>query len=288
MSLGPTPDLTTMLFVPASSPKMLAKARTLAASAVIFDLEDGVGAGEKETARAALVEALAGGWPPDGPVPFVRVNGPSTDHFEEDLRAAALCAPFGVCIPKCETPEDVERAALLLRGAERGHEIRLLPFVESALGIVNAARIAAATDVVAAVALGSEDLAADMGIRRTKEGGELVYYRSTVAAAARAVGAVPIDGVFIDFGDSVGLERDAAAGRALGFGGKQIIHPAQIEPVTRAYAPTPDDLDRARRIVAAFDEAEREGRGVVVVDGRMVDRPIVLQARRTLGRGRSR
>jgi citrate lyase subunit beta/citryl-CoA lyase len=288
MSEGPAPDLTTMLFVPASRPTMVEKARTLAASAVIFDLEDGVGIGEKESARTALVGALGGGWPADGPVLFVRVNGPSTGYFEEDIRAAVACAPFGVCVPKCESAADVEQTSLALRGAGHGEEIRLLPFVESALGIVNAATIAAASDRVVGLALGSEDLAADMGLRRTKEGGELVYFRSTVAAAARAVGAVPIDGVFIDFSDPEGLERDASAGRALGFGGKQIIHPSQIEPVARAYAPTSDELDRARRIVAAFDEAEREGRGVVVVDGRMIDRPIVLQARRLLGHRSSR
>ena len=282
MSVGHAPDLTSMLFVPASRPRMIEKARTLAAPAVIFDLEDGVGIGEKSSARDALVDALGGGWPEAGPLAFVRVNGPSTAFFDEDLRAAAACAPYGVCIPKCESAADVELAAARLGGA-----IRLLPFVESARGIVSAAEIAAARGVVA-VALGSEDLAADVGLRRTKEGGELVYFRSVVVVAARAAGAIPIDGVFIDFNDPEGLERDAAAGRALGFGGKQIIHPSQVEPVARAYAPTAGELETARRVVDAFDEAEREGRGVVVVDGRMIDRPIVLQARRVLDRGRSR
>ena len=283
MSRQPAPDLTTMLFVPASRPRMIEKARALPASAVIFDLEDGVGVGEKATARAALVEALAGGWPEGGPLPFVRVNGPSTAHFGPDLDAAASCAPYGVCIPKCETPVDVERAVAALPEG-----VRLVPFIESALGVVNAYAIASASDRVAAVALGSEDLAANMGIRRSKEAFEIAYFRAAIATAAHAAGAVPIDGVFIDFNDPDGLERDAAVGRALGFGGKQIIHPSQIDPVARAYAPSSEEVERARRIVDAFDEAEREGRGVVVVDGRMIDRPIVLQARQVLSQIRSR
>ena len=282
MSREAPPDLTSMLFVPASRPRMIEKARTLPAPAVIFDLEDGVGVGEKRSAREGLVAALAGGWPPTGPVPFVRVNGTTTEHFEEDLRAAAACLPYGVCLPKCESPADVEQAVVMLREFEPGVGIRLLPFIESALGILNAAAITSASDLVVAVALGSEDLAADMGLRRTVEGHELAYFRGVVATAARATGAIPIDGVFVDFNDPNGLERDAATGRALGFGGKQIIHPSQLGPVARAYAPTDAELERARRIVEAFDEAEREGRGVVVVDGRMVDRPIVLQARRLL------
>jgi citrate lyase subunit beta/citryl-CoA lyase len=277
------PDLTTMLFVPAARPRMIDKARALDAAAVIVDLEDGTGIGEKDLGRATVVEALAGGWS-GRPTLFVRVNGPETELFDADLRAVAPLDVFGVCIPKCESATDVRRAedALVRGGAGAG--VRLLPFVESPLGIVNAYAIASASARVVGVALGSEDLAASMGLVRTSKGGELVYFRSAVATAAQAVGAVPIDAVFIDFNDPVGLERDARAGRALGFGGKQIIHPAQIEPVTRAYAPSPDEVARARRVVEAFDAAERRGEGVVVVDGRMIDRPVVLQARRTLAR----
>ena len=279
------PPLTSMLFVPASRPRMSEKARGLDAPAVILDLEDGVGAGEKEEARRTAVEALRSGWP-ERPVGFVRVNGPATGLFETDVAALAALAPYGVCVPKCETADDVRRADAALTAAGAGAHVRLLPFVESALGIVNAYEIARASGRVVAIALGSEDLAADMGIRRTKVGAELAYFRAAVSTAARAAGVVAIDGVFVDFSDPEGLERDADAGRALGFGGKQIIHPSQIGPVARAYAPTPEELERAERIVAAFEEAERTGSGVVVVDGHMVDKPIVLQARRLLA-GRS-
>jgi citrate lyase subunit beta/citryl-CoA lyase len=278
-----SPVLTSMLFVPASRPRMLEKARGLDAPAVIVDLEDGVGVGEKVSARENARLALAGGWP-DRPLLFVRVNGVGTPYFEDDVAAIAQLPAYGVCLPKCETADDVRRAEQALGAAGARAGLRLLPFVESALGIVNAFPIASASPSVVAVALGSEDLAADMGIRRTAEGSELAYWRGVVSTAARAAGCQAIDGVYIDFGDPEGLERDAAAGRAVGFAGKQIIHPSQIEPVARAYRPSEAELERARRIVEAFEEAERTGAGVVVVDGRMIDRPIVLQALQTLGR----
>lgn len=281
--MAPLVDLTSLLFVPANKARMVAKARTLDAPAVILDLEDGVGVGEKEEARAAAAAVLAEPWP-ERPLLFVRVNAVASPYFAADVAAIASVAPFGVCLPKCETVDDVRRAEAALLGAGAPESVALLPFVESALGIVNAYAIASASERVVAIALGSEDLAADMGLRRTKEGGELIYFRSAVSTAARAAGCIAIDAVFIDFNDPEGLERDAAAGRGLGFGGKQIIHPSQVASVARAFAPTEAERDRAQRIVDAFDEAERTGGGVVVVDGQMIDRPVVLQALRILGR----
>lgn len=278
-----TLDLTSMLFVPAANPRMIAKARELDAPAVILDLEDGVGVGQKVSARNGLAAEIGNAWP-ERPMLWIRVNGPQTELFRADLHAVAALPMVGVCIPKCESRDDVLNARHELASAGAHEDVLLCPFIESARGILNAADIAAASPRVGALALGSEDLAADMGIRRTKEGGELAYWRGVVATAAHASGAIPVDAVFIDFSDPEGLEADAAAGRGMGFGGKQIIHPSQIAPVARAYASTPEERDRARRIVDAYDAAEREGRGVVVVDGHMIDRPIVLQARRVLAR----
>lgn len=275
-------NLTTLLFVPANKPRMVDKAQTLDAPAVIVDLEDGVGIGEKGDARSALSNLALHEWRGTSRL-FFRVNGPTTAYFQDDIRAAVRCKPFGICVPKCETASDVRVAAAEIMRSGPTNRIWVLPFVESARGIQNAFEIVGASDRVVAVALGSEDLAADLGMRRTRHGAELQYFRSTVVCAARASGVQAIDGVFIDFNDPEGLHADASAGRALGMDGKQIIHPSQIDIVAQAYAPTADELDRARRIVAAFDEAEREGRGVVVVDGRMIDRPIVLQARRLVG-----
>jgi citrate lyase subunit beta/citryl-CoA lyase len=275
-------DLTTMLFVPAGKPRMIEKARGLPAASVIVDLEDGVGIGEKESARAALAESIAN-WP-DKPSLFVRVNGPASPHFYKDMAAAAPLDVAGICVPKCETGAHVRIAAAELERNGAQDSVRLLPFVESAKGIVNAVDIASASDRVVAIALGSEDLAADLGLRRTKSGAEIAYYRAAVATAARAAGVLAIDAVWIDLEDATGLESDAAVGRGAGFAGKQIVHPSQIDPVTRAFAPTPAEIAWATRIVDAFDAAEAEGAGVVVVEGEMIDRPVVLRARRILGR----
>jgi citrate lyase subunit beta/citryl-CoA lyase len=283
-------SLTTMLFVPACRPRMVEKARGLTAAAVILDLEDGAGLGEKESARAAAVEVLGGGWP-ERPRLFVRVNGIRTPYFQEDVAAIAPLNPLGVCVPKCESALDVRVVVAELERWGSGNKVRLVPFVETAHGVVNAFEVASASDHVVAIALGSEDLAADMGLRRTRDGAELAYHRSAVATAARAAGVMAIDGVFIDLGDADGLAADAASGRAAGFSGKQVIHPSQIDPVARAFAPTPLEVAWATRVVEAFERAESEGSGVVVVDGNMVDRPVVLRARRLLdaaGVGRSR
>ena len=275
-------DLTTMLFVPAAKARMIEKARGLDAASVIVDLEDGVGIGEKEQARAALAESIAG-WP-ERPHLFVRVNGPRSPHFYADMAAAAPLDVVGICVPKCESASDIRIAAAELDRNGAKDSLRLLPFVESAKGVINAFEIASASDRVVAIALGSEDLAADMGLRRTKSGSEIAYYRAAVATAARAAGVAAIDAVWIDLEDPVGLEADAAVGRGAGFAGKQIVHPSQIEPVARAFAPTPDEIAWATRIVDAFDAAEAKGGGVVVVNGEMIDRPVVLRARRLLGR----
>jgi citrate lyase subunit beta/citryl-CoA lyase len=279
-------NLTTMLFVPACKPRMIEKARGLSPAAVILDLEDGVGDGEKERARAALVDMLGMGWP-EQPRLFVRINGVRSPHFAEDIAAVAPFSPLGVCVPKCESAHEVKVAAAELDRLGAAPAVRLLPFIETALGVVRAFEVASASERIVALALGSEDLAADMGLRRTREGTELAYHRCAVATAARAAGVMAIDGVFIDMGDTDGLVADAAAGRAAGFSGKQVIHPAQIEPVARAFAPTPLELAWAHRVVEAFERAESVGTGVAVVDGNMVDRPVVLRARRLLAVGQS-
>jgi len=276
-------NLTTMLFVPGGKERMVAKARTIPSAAIIFDLEDGVGLGEKVEARAVISRALSQGWSSAASL-FVRVNAPTSIYIDEDIAAVSPLPIEGVCIPKCESARQVldVRDRLVASGAPSS--VQLLPFLESAIAIVHAYEIASACENVVGVALGCEDLATQMGIRRTRDGGELAYYRAAVATAAHAAGVAPIDGVFSDFGDVAGLEHDARVGREAGFAGKQIIHPTQIDVVNRAYLPTSVELEWARAVDEAFDAAEREGRGVVVVNGAMVDRPLVLRARRLLGK----
>ncbi len=273
--------LRSLLFVPADSPRKIEKSRELRPDAVILDLEDAVAPAAKGRAREALSRALEGFRHPSAAV-FVRVNGPRTEGFELDLEAAAAPAVEGVVLPKCEAPDDVARAARVL---ERAPAIRLLPSVESAAGVLAAADLARAGDRVLALVFGAEDFCADLGIRRTASGDELAHARSAVVLAARAAGRAAVDAAFMDLEDEAGLLRDARRAKAMGFAGKLLVHPRQIEPVHRAFAPDETDVAWARKVLEAFEAA---GAGLAVVDGRLVDAPVVLQARRILEEGPDR
>jgi len=259
--------LRSLLFVPAHDARKIEKSRELRPDAVVVDLEDAVEPGAKDRARSALAALPAH---PSALV-LVRVNGPRSADFERDLEAARGAA--GIVVPKCESAADVARAAV--------GSARLIPMIESAAGILAAPGIARASERVVALAFGAEDYCADMGIRRTSGGDELAPARAAIAHAARAAGRDAIDGAFMDLADEAGLLADAARARAMGFSGKLLIHPRQIEPVHRAFAPDERDLDWARKVLEAFEAA---GGGLVVVDGRLVDAPVAAQARRILGR----
>lgn len=278
--------LRSFLFVPGNRPRLLAKARTLEADALILDLEDGVPPEEKARAREEVAAALQAGFPPSQVV-WLRVNGPASGLLDEDLARAFHPRAQGLCVPKCESAAEVVAVDTRLRiledryGVDRG-ALRLLPMVESARGVVAAPEIARASSRVWGIAFGAEDFTADLGVQRTREGGELDFARGVVAASARAAGVEAVDGIYADFHDEPGLRADTARAKRAGFTGKMVIHPAQIVPVHEVMAPTPEEVAWAQRVVAAFEEGRRVGSGVVVVDGAMVDRPVVLRARRVL------
>lgn len=267
---------------------MIQKAAGTAADAVILDLEDGVAPAEKETARGAVAAALLDPLP-ERLVVLVRVNSTGSGLLDADLRAAGRARTNGVCLPKCETPADVQSlSARLLAvedrlGAPRGR-LRILALVETARGVLNAAAIARESPRVWGVVFGAEDFTADAGLPRTREGGELAPARAAVGLAAHAAGVDAIDGIFADFRDEAGLVADTAAARRLGYTGKTVIHPAQIAPVHRVLAPAADEIAKARRIVDAFERAEAAGSGIVVVDNAMVDRPVAVRAQHVLAR----
>jgi len=207
----------------------------------------------------------------------VRVNGAASAWVAEDLALVAALGAEAVVLPKVERAEDVTAAA-----TTRG-ERAIVPLIETPRGVLNAESIAGAHPGTPAVLFGAEDLTAAMGIARTIDGEELVYARSRVALAAAAAGVDAIDAVFIDLDHAVDLRRDAERARALGFRGKMAIHPSQVPVINDVFSPTPDELERARRIVAAFDASQAAGEAVFRLDGRMVDAPVVLRARRVLG-----
>jgi citrate lyase subunit beta/citryl-CoA lyase len=277
--------LRSLLFVPGNKPRMLEKARALSADAVILDLEDAVPAGEKTKARDMVREALEAGR--YGPQVIVRINALTTGLAEDDLRAVLVAGLDAVCLPKAETAAGLERTVSLLsaleqeRGLPRGG-VYLLPLIETALGVLNAFQVARADHRVRALCLGGEDLCRNLGAVRSKEGLELAHARAHLVLAARAAGVLAVDKVHTDLHDTDGLLADARQARQLGFSGKLVIHPSQIEPVHHAFLPSEEEVAHAFRVLQAFEAAEGVGEGVIALDGQMIDAPVVARAREVL------
>jgi citrate lyase subunit beta/citryl-CoA lyase len=251
----------TFLFVPGARPERFAKALAAGAHEVIIDLEDAVAPADKARAREAVAGAL-----PLAQRVLVRINGAGTAWFDDDARLCAQAGIGGVVVPKAEDPVAIERVRSLA-----GRDLAIYPLVETALGIWNAPDVARAPGVERLL-FGSIDFQLDLALADD----ELVYARSRLALVSRVAGlAAPVDGVTAAFDDAAALARDVERARRLGFGGKLCIHPKQVAFVNAAFAPTSDELAWARRVVAA-DAAARGG--AVAVDGKMVDRPVLLRA----------
>lgn len=278
--------LRSLMFVPGAKTRLLEKARTAAADAVILDLEDGVAPDAKTEARALIRQALDAG--PFAPQVIVRINGWSGGLAQDDLEATL---PGGgveaICLPKAEDPVEVQALSRWLDGWEvkqglRSGSLGVLLMIETALGVLRAFDLAQSSPRVQALCLGGEDLSRDLGAVRTKEGQELAYARAHLVVAARAAGVLAIDTVYTDLQDEAGLRAEAIQARRLGYSGQLLIHPNQIEPVHQAWAPSPAEVEWARRVLAAFEEAMARGDGVVALDGKMIDAPVVARARELL------
>ena len=300
-------SLRSILFAPANHARHAEKALAGSADAAILDLEDAVALGEKAAAREAAA-ALLGRRAldhPDGrrghlPLAFVRINAVDTPFAYDDLLAVAGPGCDGVMHPKTESAAQVQILDWLLaqlereRGLEPGM-VRLLPIVETAAGLRDLDAIATASPRIRCLNFGAGDFSLDTHMRRSPDAGGLLWARVQVVVASRAAGLEPpIDSVFFDLRDQAGLVAEATQARALGYQGKACVHPAQVEAVNRAFAPSGEEVERARRIVAAFDEALASGAAAIQVEGELVDYPIAEEARRVLvaaelgvGEGRS-
>jgi citrate lyase subunit beta / citryl-CoA lyase len=270
-----------VLYMPASNARALEKARTLPADAVIFDLEDAVAPAAKDAARANAVAALAaGGYGPREVV--LRVNGAGTPWHAADLAAAALAGADAVVLPKVESARAVEAALreLAAQGAPEGGAVWCM--IETPRGVLAAAEIAAAAPNVRCLVAGTSDLVKDLGARHTGGRLEVATSLGLILLAARAHGVAALDGVHLDLDDAPGFRSACRHGRDLGFDGKTLIHPRQIEEANRAFAPSEEELERAARVVLAHAEATRRGEGIVVVDGRLVEALHVAAAERML------
>lgn len=275
------------MFVPGHQRRMIDKTYGLKLDVAMFDLEDGVPPGEKDTARAMMAETLAG--PSTGMLRFVRIHPAGTKAIEADLPAVIRPGLDGLTLTKVHCPEDVSQVSAMLdereeqAGLERG-SVRLLATIESAKGLVQAAAIAASSPRLIGLMFGAEDFAMDLGMFNLRQGeaGDFLYARSALVVAAASQGLQAIDRVYLDIWNPAGLEGDTRLARDLGFTGKALIHPAQIEIVETVFRPTDAEVAYARRVVEAFEAAEAEGAGAVALDGQMVDLPVVERARRVL------
>ena len=275
--------------MPANRESMLAKAAAYGADALVFDLEDSVPLAEKPKARALAREYI--GKLRDTTLIYVRVNALQTGMLEDDLDAIAVEGLASIRVPKAESAEDVRRVDALLTRIEkerglRAHAIEICPSLESAKGVWFAYEIASSSPRVRSIMCGTAengDLQGDLGYTWTADGEEKLYVRSRVLLAARAAGVEHVlDGAFSNVRDAQALRVDCEAARKLGYRGRSVIHPNQIETVNRVFRPTEEELDYYRRVVQAFDEAVARGSAAITVDGRLVDYAMAATAKRVI------
>lgn len=274
-----------VLAMPGSNARALEKGKTLAADVLMFELEDGVAESAKATARAQVAAAVAGGGYGARQL-VVRVNARGSEWYKPDIAAIAPLGPDGIVIPKVNSRDEILKAAADLVAAGAPYKTRLWAMIETPRAVFDIEKIASAADDRASrlevLVLGPNDIAKSTRARLTPGRPALLSWLSAGVLAARVHNIEIIDGIYNDFNDLDGLRREAAQGRDFGFDGKMLIHPGQIGPVNEIFAPSADEVDFARRIIAVFDEPENADKGVVQIDGKMVERLHLDIARRTL------
>jgi citrate lyase subunit beta/citryl-CoA lyase len=274
-----------VLYMPGSNPRAMEKARSLPVDGIILDLEDAVGPDGKTQARDQVVEAVKAGGFGSREV-IVRINGLDTPWHVDDLTAVAHAQPDAVLIPKVTSPQQLESIGHRLLDMQIDQRTRLWAMIETPLALFNVLAIASegrdAEARLACLVMGTNDLAKETRARLVPGREPMVPWLAICVAAARVYGIDILDGVFNDLNDPDGLERECLQARNMGFDGKTLIHPNQIGACNAAFSPTFDEIAQAKRVIAAFEEPENRDKGVVQVDGRMVERMHADMARRTL------
>jgi citrate lyase subunit beta/citryl-CoA lyase len=271
------------LYLPGNSPGMFLNAGLHSPDGVILDLEDSVAPDRKDEARILVRNALRA---VDfyGAERMVRIN--QGQRGLEDLDVVIPHNVHIVLIPKCEDADTVRTIDKRIREIKQREgqteTVFLMPIIESALGVENSRDIATAAESVVALAIGLEDYTADLGVQRTKEGKESLYARNRLVVAAKAAGIQPIDSVFSDVGDMEGLLENVLSSKALGFEGMGCIHPRQIAVIRQGFSPSPEEMDKAKKIVIAWRDAQAKGLGVVALGTKMIDPPVVARAEKTI------
>jgi citrate lyase subunit beta/citryl-CoA lyase len=265
---------------------MVEHAHTFPADVVVLDLEDAVPPGEKEAARAGLrasIQSLKAA----GHSVHVRVNHTSTELTRDDLAAAVCTELDGISFPKAEAAQNIRELDVLLREQEVRNQVRpgsvvLIPMIESARGLLRCEDIATASTRIVGLATGTSDFLADLGAPSSGDPGQLDHLRSVVATVCAAYRLRALDSPYVDFQDADGFMREAEHARALGFKGKYVIHPSQVDLANAIFQPSAEEIAKARRIIEAFDAAVAQGHGSVQVDGSMVDIAVARRARALL------
>ena len=274
-----------VLYMPGSNARALDKAKTLPADGVILDLEDSVAPDAKVAARQQVIDAVKAGGFGDREI-FIRINGVDTPWHADDLSAAAHAAPDVILVPKVSSSDTLELIGRRMLDMGTNHKTRVWAMIETPLAIFNILSIAAvARDSetrLAGFVMGTNDLAKDTRARLVPGRTPMLAWLSMCVAAARIHGVDILDGVYNDIGNADGFAKECAQGLEFGFDGKTLIHPSQIEPCNMAFSPSPADVEQARKMIAAFDLPENKGKGVVSIDGRMVERLHANMARRTV------
>jgi len=280
-----------LLYMPGDDLRKIQKATTLGVDCICMDMEDGVAVNRKVEARRTISKALRT-LDFGGSERLARINAVGSGLEAEDLKTVLPAHPDGIVVPKVERASQVQWVSREIERTERQNgwpsgEMIMLVVVESALGIINLLEIAQADRRLAGIIFGAEDFAGDIGATRTPSGWEVFYARSAVVTHAAAFDLQAIDMVFIDLHDLEGLQREALEGARMAFAGKQIIHPNQVEPVQRAFTPSPEAITDALRVMSAFEEHQQAGIGAFALDGKMIDAPIIRAAERVLARARA-
>lgn len=275
----------TMMFVPGNNPGMMQDAFIYGPDSIMLDLEDSVTLAEKDTARLLVYNALKT-IDYGGIEMVVRINPLSTPYGRKDVEAVVKAGVDVVRMPKTETADEVREVEAEIEKVEREigcvGRTKIMAAIESALGVVNAYAIATASPRMMGIALGAEDYCANLKTQRTPEGIELLLARQTIVVAARAAGIDCIDTVFSNLNDMEGFRREVELIKKMGFDGKSVINPRQISIVNEVFTPSQRAIDKAMAVVAAIHEAERRGSGVIALNGKMIDRPVVIRAQRTI------
>ena len=280
-----------LLYMPGDDRRKIEKATTLGVDCICMDMEDGVAMSRKTEARAVIALAMKELYFGEAER-CIRINSIGSGMESYDLVAALATNPDAIVVPKIESADQVKWVSDHIESYELSSDqvigtVRLMVGVETAKGILNLRKIAEADRRLEAIIFGAEDYAASIGARRTKEATEVLYARQSVVTACIANDLQAIDMVYIDFRDLEGLRLEAEQGAGWGFSGKQVIHPNQVPVVQEAFTPSVEEIDYARRVVETFEASQREGRGAYALDGKMIDMPLLKNARKVLERARA-